>query len=94
MDDRQLRLVLQVALLGEVGPALRAVAYHLEPDRITLAFYHDGLISDDERESASCVGTELMAALPDSITVSEELIRCDYPQRIPQDLPQVFHRRE
>ncbi|MBB4637985.1 hypothetical protein [Longimicrobium terrae] len=94
MNEQELRLVLQVALLGEVGPSLRAVAYDLQADRIAVRFYHDGVISDDERESASCVGTELMAALPHSITVSEELIRCDHPQQIPQDLPKVFRRRE
>jgi hypothetical protein len=94
MRDHELRLVLQVALLGEVGPALRGVAYGQSEDGVTLHFYLDGPISAADRESAACVVTEVLAALPPEVRVSEELIRCDHPARVPTDLRLVFRRRE
>jgi hypothetical protein len=94
MIDQELRLVLQVALLGEVGPALRAVGYRRDGEGVTVRFHFDGPISHDDSESAACVVTELIAALPEEVRVSEELVRCDFPETIPTDLPLVFRRRE
>lgn len=94
MTDQDLRWVLQIALLGEVGPALRAVCYRIRGDDVTIQFYFDGQISAVDRESASCVITEVIAALPIHVRVSEEVIRCDWPARIPPDVPRVYHRRE
>lgn len=94
MTDQELRLVLQVALLGEVGPLLRAVCYRTRGDEVLIQFYFDRVISAEDRESASCVLTELIAALPSHVRVSEELIKCDWPARIPADIPRVYHRRE
>jgi hypothetical protein len=94
MTDLELRAVLQTALLGEVGPALRGVAYRLDGREVRILFYFDGPVSDEDRESAACVGTEVIAALPEDVRVVEEVIRLDAPARIPPDLPRVFHRRE
>jgi hypothetical protein len=52
------------------------------------------LIAFEDRESAACVVTEAVAALPEHVRVSEELIQCDWPARIPPDLPRVYQRRE
>jgi hypothetical protein len=49
-DDRsELRLVLQVALLGEVGPALRAAGYRRDGENVPVRFYFDGPISHADR---------------------------------------------
>jgi hypothetical protein len=39
------------------------------------------------------VVSEVIAALPEQVQVSEELVRCDFPERIPTDLRLVFRRR-
>lgn len=87
-------LVLQVALLGEVSPALRRVGFDHGPDDVTLRFFYDGPISDDDRESASCVETEVMAALPDDIRVTTEVERVDAPARLPTPERLAYSRRE
>lgn len=94
MTHQELRLVLQTALLGEIGERLRAVAYRPGEDAVVIRFYFDGPIWDEDRESAACVVTEVIAALPAEVRVSEEVVRCDLPARIPIDLPLVFQRRE
>lgn len=94
MIDQELRLVLQVALLGEIGPALRAVGYRRDGENLAVRFYFDGPIFHVDSESAACVVSEVIAALPEQVRVSEELVRCDFPARIPTDLPLVFRRRE
>lgn len=94
MTDQELRLVLQTALLGEVGPLLRAVGYRRRDGEVAIRFYFDGEISAEDRESASCVVTEVIAAVPADVCVSEQIIRCDAPERIPPEFPLAYHRRE
>jgi hypothetical protein len=94
MTDHELRLVLQVALLGEVGPRLRAVAFHRSKNEVEVSFYFDGWISEEDRESASVVATEVTAALPECVRVREKLVRCDSPAPITSEHPLVFRRRE
>jgi hypothetical protein len=94
MTYDQVALVLQVALLGEVFPALRGVGFTLENDKVGLVFFHHGAISEDDRESASCVETEVMAGLPRSVTVVSKLIRADMPKSMPDPGRWVYRRRE
>lgn len=94
MTHQEVRLILQTALLGEIGSGLRAVAYQRGEDSLAIRFYFDGPISDDDRESAACVTTEVIAAMREGVRVSEELIRCDVPERIPADAALVFRRRD
>lgn len=92
--DRELRLLLQTALLGEVGCALRGVTYGLDGREVRIRFYFRGPIRDEDRESASRVVTEVIAGLPEDVRVAEEVIRLDAPARIPRDLPPVFLSRD
>jgi hypothetical protein len=94
MTDQELRLVLQVALLGEVGPALRAVVCQRRYSEVTIRFYIDGEISTSDRESAGFVAAEVNAALPETVRVTEELIRNDAPAKLPHEGLVVFQRRE
>lgn len=94
LTDAELRLVLQMALLGEVGPRLRAVGYARRGEDVEVRFWFDGPVSDEDRESASVAVTEVIAALPVDVRVFEEVVRCDAPTRIPSGDPLVFRRRE
>lgn len=44
MTQDQIAQLLQVALLGEVSPALRGVGFSLEAHDVILQFYFDGPI--------------------------------------------------
>ena len=94
MSREQLARILQVALLGEVSPALRGVAFGTGDRDIRIAFYFDGPVSEEDRESASCVVTEVIAAVPEDFNVSEEVIRIDVPGRLPDSEAWAYRRRE
>ena len=94
MRDVELRLVLQTALLGAVGPRLRAVSYERRGEDVEIGFWFDGPVSDEDRESASVAVTEVIAALPADVRVSEQVVRWDAPARIPPGIRRVYQRRE
>ena len=79
MSDRPLpgwlRLWFQSALLGEIYPAIRAVAVGFSESRaLTLRVYFDREPTDDDRENMSCVLTEIFAntSSNDEITASTD----------------------
>ncbi len=80
------------ALLCEVAPALRAAKIHWAAKTINLHFYYDGEISDEDRESAECVGTEVISDFP-NYNLKIEILRWDYPKPIPQDEGTTVYRR-
>lgn len=94
MTHEQVALILQVALLGEVSPALRGVAFGVGDRAVRIAFYYDGRVSEEDRESASCVVTEVIAALPEDTSVSEEVRQFDAPRRLPEPEAWAYRRRE
>lgn len=67
------------ALLGEISSAVRAVFCKEESSRIFLRFVFDGEISDDDRDSASCVGAEVIADFPAPYMIKESIQRLDAP---------------
>lgn len=69
------------ALWGEVSAAVRAVFYKVENDCILIRFVVDGLITDSDRESVSCVGGEVVSDFPD-LQVEEFIDRLDAPARV------------
>ena len=78
-----LRLWFQRALLGEIYPAIRAVAVGFSESRaLTTRFYFDHEPTEDDRENMSCVLTEIFAntSSNDEITESiEEFVFSDLP---------------
>ena len=94
MTHDEVAAKLQVALLGEVFPSLRGVGFSLEPERVRLFQYYDGPLSEEDAESASCIETELMALLPRSVEVENNLIRQDDPSKLPDPDRWIFRRRE
>ncbi|MFB8003272.1 hypothetical protein [Nocardia sp. NPDC056000] len=69
------------ALWGEVSTAVRAVFYKVEDDCILIRFVVDGPITAGDRESASCVGGEVVADFP-GLGVEELIDRVDAPARV------------
>lgn len=91
-----IRLSLQRALLCEVSPNLRMVTYDWDEGKqvIHIYFYFDGKISDDDFDSTNCVGGEVVGDFPDHVQVEEHCIQLDFPERLPQDKPSVYRRKE
>lgn len=77
-----LKFSLQRALLGNVTPNVRAVIANLENKNINLYFYYDGVISDDDEETASVVETEVIADFDQDFSINKNLQRIDFPQEI------------
>ncbi len=80
------------ALWLEVSPALRAAKIHWDDQEIHLSFYYDGEISDDDCDSAQCVGTEVISDYPD-YQLKEDILRWDYPKPIPQGEGEIVYLR-
>jgi hypothetical protein len=94
--ERRISVLLSVqrALLGEVGSQLRGVRVSYGEANIRIEAYFDGSITEDDRESMSCVETEVIADFPDSVDVRCEVVRLDAPARLPQVESWVYHRKE
>lgn len=94
MTQDQIALLLQLALLGEVPPALRGAGFTLSDRHLELTFYFDGSVSEEDRESASCVETEVIAGLPEEVRVASNLVRVDAPDKMPDPGRWAYRRRE
>jgi hypothetical protein len=91
---REVLVSAQQALLGEVGPNLRAVIVSFSESTIFFESFFHGEISDEDRESMSLVETELLASFPSNHAVSHKLTRLDEPAPIPQRDHWAYLRRE
>jgi hypothetical protein len=96
MTDRRSSVLLAIhaALLGEISPALRAVSVSWTDTSIHFDCYFDGEVGDEDRDSMSCVETELIAMHPETHVITHEIHRMDYPAPLPQTAERVFRRRE
>lgn len=77
-----LKLSLQRALLGNVTPNIRAVLAELVDKKISMIFYFDGAISDNDEDLVSVVETEVMADYEESFNIEAIIHRLDYPSPI------------
>lgn len=87
-------MAVQLALLGEISARLRAVAVSYDNSSIHLDCYYDGEILDEDRDSMSCVETEVLAVFPETHTTTHTLHRRDFPEPIPKDVAWVYARKE
>jgi hypothetical protein len=87
-------LAIQQSLLGEVSVSLRAVTIRVSDDHLHFDSYYDGPIDENDVESMSCVETELIAGLPESIRVTHSLHRTDSPSTLPKTDTFAYLRRE
>lgn len=75
----EILLTLQVSLLGEIYPSIRAIVYKYEPDtkKFLLRYYLDREPNEDDYYNVSCVVTEFIAYF--KFTEFEDLIEeCVY----------------
>lgn len=83
MMDADIRLNILVfaqrGLLFAAPPNLRAMTCGWSGTNISVRFVFDGPISEDDEESARIVGTEVISAFPSPWTLTEEIVRLDYP---------------
>ena len=99
MNENEFRievlLRLQVALLGEIPPALRGITYDWDQDKIVVHCYFDGEIAEEDRESMEDVVAEVIASFPEHEVILD-CIRKDIPEPLnPLTLKAwVYHRRE
>lgn len=88
------RLNIQRALLGEVSGSLRAVIFTVNEGCLDVRFYFDGVVGEEDIESASYVETEVLADYEEGFSVSVKCIRLDSPEPIDDNGVWVFRRRE
>ncbi|MCT4713942.1 hypothetical protein MUA01_02905 [Enterobacteriaceae bacterium H18W14] len=79
------RLSLQRALLGKVTENIRGVIASLDENNILLTFYYDGAITEEDKENASEIETEVIADFDEEFTIDTSVKRFDYPQPIKLD---------
>jgi len=75
---RDLLLRCQVALLGEISDATRAIAVGWTPTSVTIRVVADGPVRESDRESMECVVSEVAASFPNH-KVELEHLRHDAP---------------
>jgi hypothetical protein len=90
----EIGLVFQSALLGAIGPQLRAIMVSNDETSIHFDCYLDGEIDEVDRESMSIVETEIQAAFPAAHQITHTVHRLDYPAVIPASGWLVCFRRE
>lgn len=92
---RELLLIAQVALLGEVPISLRGVTLGWSETEIRVRAVFHGELHEDDRESMECVASEIIASFPRH-TIEVEIVRLDAPARLNDLLltAWVFVRKE
>ncbi len=100
IDRVDVLLSAQRSLLGNIFSKLRAVCVDSNENVIFANFYHDGEITDDERELCEHSIDQIIG---DFFYISEDksriefempIIRLDYPKKIPLRGDWVYYRYE
>lgn len=100
VDVVNLKLSVQRGLLGHVFQKLRAVCVEAKENLISVYFYVDGEISEDEKESCEATIDQIIADfchLSDDgkeIEFQTPIIRLDYPKKPPLIGYWVYYRFE
>ena len=87
------RRAMDVAMYLEISAPLRAIFVSYGEANIHFDSYFDGEVSDEDRESMSCIETELIA-MDDERRNSYSVHRKDYPEPLPKGDLCVYARRE
>lgn len=92
--ELEVRLAAQRALLGEVPPRLRSISFDIVDGRLRARFEFDGDPTDEERECASVVMTNIIAALSPTILFTEEFVANRFPHPCNSLTIRVYARNE
>lgn len=87
-------LSLQRALVGEVFSALRMVSAEWTERTLTIFFYVDGELRDDDEGSVFSIAGEVAGDFEPDVAVNHHVVRCDMPTPIQDGRACVFGRRE
>jgi len=87
------RRAMDLAMYLEISAPLRAIFVSYGEANIHFDSYFDGEVSDEDRESMSCIETELIA-MDDERRNSYTVHRRDYPEPLPKGNLCVYARRE
>lgn len=84
------------ALSGSLPSVVRAVFCKDESSRVFLRFVVDGEISDDDWDSVSCIGAEVIADFSAPYMIEESIKRLDVPAQVatPPGWLLAFRRHE
>ncbi|MFD3426380.1 hypothetical protein [Nocardia fluminea] len=100
VDEEQKRINLLAsvnrAMSGNLPSVVRAVFCKDESSHVFLRFVVDGEISDDDWDSVSCIGAEVIADFSAPYMIDESIERLDVPARVetPQGWLLAFLRNE
>jgi len=83
LSSVNLRLSAITALFERIKPSLRRAYIAEIEDTITLIFYYDGEITEEDEEMAGDAGAEVISDFPGPYMIDWKLIRCDSPEKIP-----------
>jgi len=77
----QIKLAFQEALIGEIYPAIKAIAFNYEHKKLTTRIYLDRELSDVDYNNISAIVTEVIAQFShvNFNSVKEECIYSDEP---------------
>lgn len=103
-DNIYAEIILSInrALLGDVNPSLRGVAFEWNPleEEIIVFFYHDGELSDALMNHYDCIDFEASADFfleEDSIKLIKndfKIVSAKYPTPLPDHDHWVYRRKE
>lgn len=86
---------MQSALLGSITENMRNIAVDLTGNKITLYFFINGDITDDDKENISIIETEVIADFEDEFDIEAIIKRIDYPKPIILERGcSIFQRKE
>ena len=83
LSSINLRLSAITALFERIKPTLRRAYITESEGTIKLIFYYDGEITEEDEDMAGDAGAEVISDFPGPYMIEWELLRCDYPQKIP-----------
>lgn len=93
---RNLLLSVNDALLYKVIPSLREVILKWQPatEVAWIDFYHDGEINDAIEKHYKSIFTKVQANISTGPKINFNIIRSDYPERIPKEKYVIYVRAE
>lgn len=92
VNRTRILLSMMVALWGEVSSALRCVYVNWNEKKIQLYFFYDGEITEEDRESAECIATEMIANFPEH-ELEIDISRLDFPKPFPANIGELIYLR-
>lgn len=88
----RLSYIVKSFIKPEEFPTLRGVVSKWENETIHLSFFFNGEISEEIKENASVLATEILAQFS-SGNLKEEYIRLDFPRQLPNSPFLSYKRR-